>query len=436
MPSLATRLGAAFKAARAAFRMRFTGAGGQGLNSLYGWISGILPGTQQEWERLAGPLWLNPVASICLGWIADNFVEPELVVQRQRPDGTREIVRGHALPELIGAPNPYYDGDTLWQATLLSYCTDGNAYWIKARAAGGSGRPVELYWVPHWLIEPRWPEDGSEFISHYVYRVQAEEIRLERSEVIHFRFGIDPDNQRRGLSRLRAMQREIYQDNEGSTYGASLLGNMAVPSVLITPEKAGSGVAPARFGKDQIDQIREQWAEQAGRDRRGRPIVTTGAVTIQTLSLSPEELALDKIRQVPEARICAALRVPAMVAGISVGDAQRTYANYGEARRAAYEDCLLPMGLRMARTLRRELLPDLDPSPDLLVAWDYSQIRALAEDQDQVHRRAVADYRGGIVRRSESRRMIGLESLAEDEQYYSPPAGPPVGDPVADAEKR
>ena len=32
-----------------------------------------------------------------------------------------------------------------------------------------AGRVVELWYVPHWTIKPEWPQDGSVFISHYLY---------------------------------------------------------------------------------------------------------------------------------------------------------------------------------------------------------------------------------------------------------------------------
>jgi len=80
---------------------------------------------------------------------------------------------------------------------------------------------------------------------------------------------------------------------------------------------------------------------------------------VDRLGLTPEELALDRLRRIPESRICGALRLPAMLVGLSVGDEQRTFSNYAQARRAGYEDCLGPMHRRFARQLTRDLLKEL-----------------------------------------------------------------------------
>jgi phage portal protein BeeE len=51
-----------------------------------------------------------------------------------------------SVRELIGAPNGYYDGTALWQATLVSWCLTGNAYWLIVRDS--MLRPIGLWYVP------------------------------------------------------------------------------------------------------------------------------------------------------------------------------------------------------------------------------------------------------------------------------------------------
>ena len=429
------RLGAGFKAAVTRRTRRFSGYGGSG-NGLWSWLWGTLPGSQTDWVKEAGTLWLNSAVSICLGWIADNLPEPELQVYRTSADGTREPIPGHPLPALVDNPNPYYDGDTLWQATAVSYGADGNAYWLIARDAAGRGVPRELYWVPHWQIEPRWPDDGSDFISHYVYRPDGEEIVLQRSDVVHFRFGMDPHNPRLGMSRLKAVLREICSDNAAATYTAALLKNMGVPGVVISPASPDGKIT-----KEQSDLLKEQWRERVAGENRGKPFIAGGSIKVDQLSLSPEQLALDKIRSVPEARIAGALRIPPIVVGFNVGLERSTFSNYAQARRAAYEDCLMPMGRRFARTLDRQLLPYFkrwndrgdaaapgETTPKAPVAppscgWDYTRVSALAEDLTERFKRAVLAYRGGVTKRSESRAMIDLESDDADDVYFEASSG-------------
>jgi HK97 family phage portal protein len=418
MPSFIQRLGAATKAARLVFTHNGgSGYPGYGSNSLYG----TLPGTQYKFEQEVGTLWSNSAVSICLGWMIDNFSEPEFQVTRKDGEGN-EVAVPHALTDLIQEPNDDYDAETLWMATLLSYCVDGNAYWIKARGSEGFGRPLELWYVPHWMMAPAWPQDGSEYISHYVYTPNGMPRRIEKEDVVHFRFGMDPENQRLGMSRLKAVIREIFTDNEAGTYSAAIMKNMGIPGVLLNPKPiAGEEVVVDSTSRRELEVL---WNSATTGDSRGKPVIPSVALDVVKLGLSPEELALDKIRQVPESRICGALRIPAMVVGLNVGHEQRTYSNYGEARESAYEDCLIPIQGRFARTLRRSLLPDLgDPSVDV-PRWDYSRVRCLQEDEDARWKRVIGAKKERILTPNEARALIGFKPIEGGDELGQPE--PPV----------
>jgi HK97 family phage portal protein len=400
---------AAVEAGLKAFRMAWSSAGGGGTvragtvgGNWFGMpdVSRLLPGTLTDWERLAGDVTENGVVAICLGWIADNIVEPALRVERDEVP-----VKAHPLVRLLEQPNPYYDGDALWAATAASYAAHGNAYWLKVR--DGGGRLSELWWVPFWQVSPCWPSDGGEFISHYVYRVNGQEIPLPREDVVHFRFGVEARNPRLGMSRLRAVLREIVTDNEASTFMAAVLKNMAIPSVLITPLGQSDSVGAAA-----AEAMQKQFLERYGGDGRGKPFIPSVAMKVERLSLSPEELVLDRVRQFPEARICGALRIPALVVGVNVGDQTRTYANYSQARKAAYEDCLMPLGRRLARAAGSALLPELGDPRRERVTWDYTEVAALRDDLTEVYKRNNLGIAGGWMTVNEARERAGLGAIA------------------------
>ena len=64
------------------------------------------------------------------------------------------------------------------------------------------GRLRELYLLDSEQVAPRWPEDGSEFISHYEMRVEGVPQVIDKRDIIHFRYGLDPRNHRLGMSPL------------------------------------------------------------------------------------------------------------------------------------------------------------------------------------------------------------------------------------------
>jgi len=405
------RLGYGLKA----FRMAFSGSGGQRWRKVsydvvtgdYDTLGPRLPGANFDYAKEVGDPWLNSAVAICLGWIADNVAEPSLRVMRRNASGVAEPVPEHPLARLLARPNPFYDGEALLAATAMSYAADGNAYWIKARGAGGVGSPLELWYVPSTQIRPIWPDDGTAFLSGYEYRVDDRCHLLALEDVVHFRYGVDRANPRLGVSRLYPVLREIYSDNEANTITAALLRNMGIPSVLITPGGQGE-IAGGDAGR-----LMTTFQASTTGELRGMPIVAETPMRVDRIGLSPEELALDRIRNVPEARICASLRLPAMVVGLSVGDSTRTYANYQVARRAAYEDCLGPMQRRIARTLNTQLLPDLGDPAREECDWDYSRVAALAPDLTEMYQRNNVAVQGGWMTPAEARALAGLPTRIE-----------------------
>lgn len=391
-----------------AFRMVFPGLGGGtkawgGYAGMMGRLIGTLPGSQRDLAKDVGDPAQNGAVSICLNYIARQFTEPKLEVRREKADGTEERIPGHPLPKLIARPNGYYDGKSLWGSTTVSYGTDGNGYWLKARGMSGFGSPVELWYVPHWQIAPRWSADGSNFISHYEYYVDGRAYPLPREQVVHFYDKVDPVR-RRGVSAIYPQLRSIGADNEADTFCYAILKNMGIPGVLLNPKNPEDIITP-----ETRNDLTEWWAENFTGDNRGKPLIPSVMMEPSKLGLSPEELALDRIRTFPEDRICAALGLNPMVVGLTSGAQHKTYANYQEARRAAYDDCIIPLQKRMAECLTEQIGPDFGLLPNEYLAWNYEGVKALQEDEDLRANRARSDYAGGVCTRAEARKARGYE---------------------------
>lgn len=412
MPTLAQRITRAFSS----FRMRWgrygAGATGGGYTGQYGRLWGTLPGGEgKNYAQLVGDPELNSAASIGLNWIARQFVEPvgEVVYRNRKKESVP--LESHPLTDLLNNPNPYYDGDTLLQASVTDYCIDGNAFWLLVK--DNLGRVRELYHAPYWRVIPRW--DGPDaLITHYDYVADGQYVRLELDEVLHFRFGLDTYRRGRGKSRLRPVLRELFTDNEAATFEAAILSNMGVPGVLLQPRAPGPNATVVdAFTPESAAQLKRRWKEFTGTGR-GEPLTPSVPLEVVKLSLNPNELTLTELRREATSRILAALDVPAMVIGMTVGDSQRTYSNMGEAEGFAYNNCIVPTGKTFAKTINRGLLPFVEPGgttgaprTGYSFRWDYSQITSMQDDLDKVFKRSVTGYNGGILTRDEARAMIG-----------------------------
>ena len=427
--------------------MAFSGVGGQAFGAYtygpwgagaLGLTGGLLPGAKKDWAREVGHVWRNSVVSICLGWIADVTSEARPVVTRAKAGNPkeREPIDGHPLPALLERPNRAYSGAVLAAATVLSYKTDGNAYWLKARGAGGYGQPYELWYVPHWQVFPQWPPGPTTtFIDHYKYVVDGKVYELPPEDVIHFRDGIDPLFPRLGLGRLKALLRSVCALNEAETYTASILANMGIPATAFVP--IGDGVHSYDLDEPTYEAMVQRWQLATTGENRGRPFATNLPMKPERIGLSPEELALDRIHQIPLQYVCAALKISPHVVGLEMGPSgfdsggQRL-----EARRAAYEDCVIPMLTAWARDgLDGQLLPDLGNPETERCGWDWSGSPALAENETEKSDRAIKLFGGGLVTRDEARAMVGLPPAGDDNGLvYADGSGGPDEDEAAEAE--
>jgi hypothetical protein len=255
--------------------------------------------------------------------------------------------------------------------------------------------------------------------------------------VIHFQHGVNPYNWRIGVSPLQKVLREIATDNVASRYSTGILKNFGVVGAVLTNEDDNQTMT-----ERAVEHLQALYRDKfgAGGSNVGGLMIPTFKAKYQEVGRSPEQMALNTLRSVPEARICAALRVPAMVAGLSVGNEQKTYANYAEAREAFYEDCLMPLQKRIAEALTRYLLPEFGDDPkQRRFRWNYEEVRVLRPDMDKESARATAEWQNDGITLNEYREKIGEDSVEgeEGDLYFSQhtasmkpkPEPPELGEP-------
>jgi HK97 family phage portal protein len=319
----------------------------------------------------------NSAVEAVVRWVGRTFPEAPVQVLRQATDGTETPIIGHPMIDLLSMPNPYYSGELLWRATLADWVSTGNGYWIKAR--NGVGGVVQLWWAPSWMMAPFWPlDDPTVFISYYNYTVNGAIQKIPVEDVVHFRDGMDPRNTRLGLSPIAALAREIFTDDEAANMTASLVKNLGVPGVIISPE--GDDVD---ISKADGEAIKADFKQRFGGDNRGEPMVMPARTKVSILSWSPEQMNLRELRRIPEERVTAVLGVPAIVVNLGAGLDRATYANMAEAREAAYESFIIPNQRLFGADLKSQLLGDFGNTKGLRVGFDTRAVRVLQEDENK-----------------------------------------------------
>jgi HK97 family phage portal protein len=315
---------------------------------------------------------------------------------------------------LLERPNPYYSGELLWKAWALSWIINGNSYFLKVRNT--FGEVIQLWWEPHFTIRPRWPEDGSEFISFYEVLRNGQWYRVETQDVIHFRCGIDPNNTRLGMAPVDSLLREIFTDNERARYSALILRNGGVIPFVITPKQGVSGKGI------NADEIKSEFKYRIQGDHVGEPIVLTSAIDLQSVGASPDKLLVEKASEIPEARVCAVIGIPAGVVGFKIGMEQtKVGATMRELREQAWESYVIPTERIIAGELKAQLLIEWGDTDGLRVKHDLSEVRVLQDDRNKLYERETLAYEKGVKMRSEARSALGLDTAPEDEIYFVEP---------------
>jgi HK97 family phage portal protein len=379
-------------------------------------LSGLLRRTRFDYRKEVGDCLDSSVVTAPAMWIGRALPEAELKVKRKDAKGNETEADNHPMLALIQTPNPFYGDIALWMATIVSFVITGNAYWLIMR--NSYGQPAELWFVPSWNIEPCWPQDGSEFIRHYHYRPggsSGETFHIRPEDVVHFRHGINPRNLRMGLSPLEGVIREIFIDLESSNFVASLLRNMGVPGVVISP-KAGAMPAP-----EDVQATKTWFAQAFGGDNRGGPLVMGAPTDVQAYGFNPQQMNMSEGRDVAEERVCACLGIPAAIVGFGAGlQSTKVGATMEELRKLAWNNGVLPIGRMLADELKRSLLSQFAGSQGLHVCWDTDDVPALQEDEDKRSDRAIKQFKEGLISHHQALRIVGEEPLATADFYLRP----------------
>lgn len=367
-----------------------------------------------SWYRSVRDVTDSSTVAVTVMWCARNFPEAPPALWQIASDGQHDQVADHPLLRLLRRPNPFWNGILLWMATVTDWKCSGNAYWIIRR--NGLNLPAELWWTPSWLIEP--VGDETTYITHYEYNPNGgDPLRIDPSDVVHFRFGSDPENPLKGLSPLRCVLREVYTDDEAARFTATILTNMGVPGIVVSPEKG------VELDEEEAALTKAELKTQFGGANRGDPIVMTAATNVSQFGFSPQELMLKEVRRIPEERVSAALGVPAVVVGLGAGLDRSTFTNMSEAREAAYENGLIPDQRILSEVVTWSLLTEFEPDPHTWqFGFDLTKVRVLSEDVYRVVQRHDLAVRGGWEIVAEARRAANLPVEPDRDNVFLRPA--------------
>lgn len=350
----------------------------------------------------------NSAALACLNVLGTAFSEPPLEVYVKTDEGL-EYIPNHPASELLKNPNPNMSSNLLNNYIMTSVAVYGDAFLLKLK--NDSGSVVQLVPLLPDMVEVK--GNNEQLITKYEYKQKGNTLSIPPEDMIHLRERIDPRNHRRGLAPLRSVMVEVLGDAAASQMGAALVKNTGVPSVVISPKNDLS------MTSDEAENIAEVFGRRFGGENRGRPLVISGGeVDIQTLSFSPKDLEIGKLRYINEERISAVLGVPAILAGLGSGLERATYSNVRELREFFTEQKLIPTWNHFANEFTKQLLlQDYESDPKYCFKYDLSDVRALSQDEDATMHRITEGFNAGFVTVNEARSATQLPPLDNGDYF-------------------
>jgi HK97 family phage portal protein len=353
----------------------------------------------------------NSAVFACLRAISECYIEAPLRVWRERAPGQRAPLPRHPLQRLLDTPNPFMSALEVWGWVQWAKHLDGNAYLRKIRSGGPRGNVVELWPLSPARMEVRGTD--REFITEYRYHYAPGKYEAYApDDILHFRLGLDDRNHRLGLAPLRRLVRAITTDERAAEWTDTLLGNGAVAGMTITTDQ--------ELTVDQAQEIKERAEALYGGANKGRTAVFGKGAHAQPLGFNPEQMLLKELHNIPESRITAVMRVPAIVAGLGVGLEAATYSNYGQAREAFTETTLASLWAQDAAKVQARLVPEFTSDRSIVTVHDLSDVRAFQEDEGQRFQRLHQAVGGPWMTPNEARAEAGMLPLPDGDVLFVP----------------
>lgn len=368
----------------------------------------------------------NATVNACMWILQTTFTEPELWAwERGNTIYKYKPLEGHALRKLMLKPNPDMGEVELLQYVITYAPLGGNVYVWKQR---DNVRRVQALWPFHdGKVTPiRGRSTAEGMVAYYVLNIGDNEqynpwglerfdenpgVAIPKSEMIHWKWQIDPLNPERGMGALVASAGDVKVGNEIRDYIYSFLKNDATPPIVVTM------VEGDEVTKDKVERLKALWAETGGGEKRGLPRFLQAGMTVKQLSFNLKDMEYGSLRDGPDTAICNGFHIHPATVGTLAGLKNSTFSNISEANKALALQTLVPLWRSFASEVRQSMAGEAGYAEDVTIRFDLAQVRAMQESQTEIENRLGQMFdRGGILR-SEYREALGFEVGPEDEVY-------------------
>lgn len=334
-------------------------------------------------------------------------------------DSKGEPIAGHEFTKVWAKPNPEFSGQDNMEFIIAHQLLVGNSL-IQPIII--RGRPREFWIVMPDLVKPIPSDVRGEWLKGWeVSSIDGQQVTVPPEQFIHF-MQMDPGNPYWGTSPLMAAARTIDTDNEAQDTQKISMQNRATPDGVFTHE---SVLTQEQFEEAQR-QIRENFLAKG---KRREPWVLGAGAKWMQMSMTPVEMDFIASRLHNKRDIAGAFGI----SPIFLGDLeQSSYNNMMEARKALYEDVVIPLLDDIKATLNLKIAPMYG---DIVITYDTSKVVALREDYSKKVEQAKNLWAMGVPFELINEKLeMGFDEFAGWDVGYLPMMLLPTGSPAREPE--
>ena len=338
------------------------------------------------------------------------LITAPLRVYSGTPEEPELLPPEHVLSQLVARPNRWQSWSEFQGLAEVFLNLSGNCYIYLDKEE----EPWAMY-----LLRPDQvrivPKPGKKELMGFLYipsgKMQADAVPYLPQDIIHIRLPnpLDPlDGLGYGLAPLSPAARSANVDNEVTRYLQIFFQKGAMPPGLIKYDIPldDSDVMRARTRWQEIYGGVDNWADIVILDQGGE---------YERVGLSFNEMGFEGIDERNEARMTQVFGVPPILIGARVGLKHATYSNYELARKAFWEDTMVPE-LRMFEAEYQHYLG----GNGVFVAFDLSRVPALSLSAAEKRETAGEAFQRAGITRNEYRAALHLDPIEGGDVYLIP----------------
>jgi HK97 family phage portal protein len=289
-----------------------------------------------------------------------------------------EEVKDSELEALLKRPNPE-QSFSAWLGEIVAFGKlTGNRYiyGIGPDTGPNQGKFTELYALPSQLVEI---VSGGVMQPVAGYKIQYNSMIEVAPELICHIKDFNPDydssgSNLYGQSPLRAGLRVLSANNEAVTTGLKYLQNQTSRGMLISKD--------GNLTEVQAQALKDKFRKNyLGASNAGDVIITPKDLSWVNFGLSASDLSLIEQYNGTIKDLCNIYNIPVQL--LNNTDSS-TYNNMKEAKKALYQNAVIPELIKIRDELNRWLAPKYGKGDEYFIDFDFTAISEMQEEVDKL----------------------------------------------------